>query len=137
MICRVPMIIQLQLSKSKWYIVKSHTSPRWDTWYWRVGIKTILSLFVKENQYSNSLSTHDDKKGRFYAKNQDYFSCLNFCIKLNGVFLFFYCTLLYIVKIKTVISRMRQAYAIDHKMTIAPNQAHIKSFFGSYINCVK
>ena len=76
-------------------------------------------------------------KRSVYAKNQDYFSCLNFCIKLNGVFLFFYCTLLYIVKIKTVISRMRQACAIDHKMTIAPNQAHIKSIFGFYITCVK
>ena len=53
------------------------------------------------------------------------------------MFLFFYCTLLYIVKIKTVISRMRQACAIDHKMTIAPNQAHVKSIFGFYMDCVK
>ena len=53
------------------------------------------------------------------------------------MFLFFYCTLLYIVKIKTVISRMRQACAIDHKMTIAPNQAHVKSIVGFYTDCVK
>ena len=32
---------------------------------------------------------------------------------------------------------MRQACAIDHKMTIAPNQAHVKSIFGFYMDCVK